>query len=681
MNKGGAFDNVTVRFWHGGKFKHVATGELIYIGGQGKTYEVDPDEFSYFDFIDLAKKCANYGVIEGLYYLLPGQGLLEGLRKVVDDGVVPEMVDLAVKYRTIEMYVLHEKLEPNYIISPEPLSIIQSDQQLPLLNANNPPKPKKLTPKRGPPAHVKPIAHPLDSSPKTNLATPSIPKVPCSTFTGTTNPKNPSPVSQLNLTQNTQNDVLDHNNDFLANYEWEDPRPESPIRYDDLIDYSSEDSEDSLYVPNSGSVDGDDGTDFDGDDDTDFDVEGDEETEAGGGEDHSDEETEAGGGEDHSDELQETDNSDEEYAVAKQRVRSCNSKLVQIAKQLEREACEGKLTSQKSVTKQPVATELSQPEGGYASDYYNSEDDIETPPDSGDELETGRRSSRGVLVGPETDFTSFEWKVGQRFATRDDFKAAVAKYAIMQGRDVFVSISNNRRRQELGVRCVEGCPFYLYSSWHSSKASFIVKRVDNVHQCHRNMKRNRQLKSTWVAKEMLEVFKARPHWPAKDIIEAIRRAYKMVVKKGFAYKVKYYAHKMLHGSMQDHYRKVGRYIEALKVSSPRSVLDLVVDTSKQTSPPIFQRLFTCFEGLRKGWLEGCRRVICVDAAFLKTFLGGQILSAVGRDANEQMFPIAWAAVEGENINSWEWFFKHLQSCLELGDGSGLAIISDEHQVI
>ncbi|KAL2894863.1 hypothetical protein RDABS01_010772 [Bienertia sinuspersici] len=492
MNKGGAFDNVTVRFWHGGKFKHVATGELIYIGGQGKTYKVDPDEFSYFDFIDLAKKCADYGVIEGLYYLLPRQGLLEGLRKVADDGVVPEMVELVVKYRTIEMYVLHEKLEPNYVISPEPLSITQSEQQLPLLNANNPPKPKKLTPKRGPPAHVKPIAHPLDNSPKTNLATPLIPKeVAYSTFTGTINPKNPSP--------------------------------------------------------------------------------GDEEIEAGGGEDHSDKEHFSG------DELQEADNNDEEYAVAKQRIRSCNSKLVQIAKQLEREACEGKLTSQKSFTKQPVATEPSQPEGGYASDYCNSEDDIETPLDSGDELETGRR---------------------------DDFKAAVAKYAIMQGRDVFVSISNNRRR---------------------------------------NMKRNKQLKSTWVSKEMLEVFKARPHWPAKDIIEAIRRAYKMVVKKGFAYKVKYYAHKMLHGSIQDHYWKVGRYIEALKVSSPR--------------------------------------VICVDVAFLKTSLGGQILSTIGRDANKKMFPIAWAAIEGENINSWEWFFKHLQSCLELGDGSGLAIISDEHQAI
>ncbi|XP_057251731.1 uncharacterized protein LOC104908513 [Beta vulgaris subsp. vulgaris] len=195
------------------------------------------------------------------------------------------------------------------------------------------------------------------------------------------------------------------------------------------------------------------------------------------------------------------------------------------------------------------------------------------------------------------------------------------------------------------------------------------------------MKKNRQLKATWVAKEMLEVFKARPHWPAKDIHETIKRAYKVLVKKSFAYKVKYHAHKLLHGSMQDHYLKLGIYIEAIKQTSPDTVLDLVVDTSKKSNPPTFQRLFTCYEGLAMGWKEGCRRIICIDAAFLKTFLGGQILSAVGRDANEQMFPIAWAAVEGENNSFWVWFITHLQTSLDLGDGTGLAIVSDEHLAI
>ncbi|XP_057246711.1 uncharacterized protein LOC130589463 [Beta vulgaris subsp. vulgaris] len=131
--------------------------------------------------------------------------------------------------------------------------------------------------------------------------------------------------------------------------------------------------------------------------------------------------------------------------------------------------------------------------------------------------------------------------------------------------------------------------------------------------------------------------------------------------------------------MHEHYKKVGGYLEALKASSPGTTLDLVTDPTHKKFPPIFQRLCTCFEGLQKGWRVGCRRVICVDGCFLKTFLRGQLLCAVGRDGNDQMYPIAWAIVESENNLSWEWFLLHLQKCLELGDGNGVAIISDEHQ--
>ena len=31
------------------------------------------------------------------------------------------------------------------------------------------------------------------------------------------------------------------------------------------------------------------------------------------------------------------------------------------------------------------------------------------------------------------------------------------------------------------------------------------------------------------------------------------------------------------------------------------------------------------------------------------------MSVVGKDGNNQMFPIAWPVVEGENQASWTWF--------------------------
>ncbi|XP_048489808.2 uncharacterized protein LOC125491764 [Beta vulgaris subsp. vulgaris] len=57
------------------------------------------------------------------------------------------------------------------------------------------------------------------------------------------------------------------------------------------------------------------------------------------------------------------------------------------------------------------------------------------------------------------------------------------------------------------------------------------------------------------------------------------------------------------------------------------------------------------------------------------------MAAVGRDANDQMYPVAWAIMEGENNSSWEWFLTQVREALSLGEGDGLTIVSDEHLVI
>ncbi|XP_074314199.1 uncharacterized protein LOC141649406 [Silene latifolia] len=154
-----------------------------------------------------------------------------------------------------------------------------------------------------------------------------------------------------------------------------------------------------------------------------------------------------------------------------------------------------------------------------------------------------------------------------------------------------------------------------------------------------------------------------------------------MIKKGFAYKVKYYAHKLLHGSMKEHYSKLGVICQDFEQEYPNSIFTLCTNPHVVGSEPVFQRLFVCFASLKQGWLEGCRKLLCIDACFLKTFLGGQLISATGRDANEQMYPLAWAVVEGENNESYPWFFQQLKTALREEDGEGWTIISDEHQSI
>lgn len=59
-------------------------------------------------------------------------------------------------------------------------------------------------------------------------------------------------------------------------------------------------------------------------------------------------------------------------------------------------------------------------------------------------------------------------------------------------------------------------------------------------------------------------------------------------------------------------------------------------------------------------------MIGLDGCFLKWELNGDLLSDVGRDAYNRMYPIAWAVVQGENKDTWGWFIKRLKVDLDLG---------------
>ncbi|PKH85073.1 hypothetical protein CRG98_049997, partial [Punica granatum] len=117
----------------------------------------------------------------------------------------------------------------------------------------------------------------------------------------------------------------------------------------------------------------------------------------------------------------------------------------------------------------------------------------------------------------------------------------------------------------------------------------------------------------------------------------------------------------------------------LKRVNRDSLFDMMVERNVPESAAIFKRFYVGFEGLKQGFLNGCRPVISLDGCFLKTHLGGQLLSAVGRDGNNQMFPIAWAVVEGENEDSWRWFLHRLTYDLGISDGFGWTMLSDQQK--
>src|SRR4051812_13244341 len=61
------------------------------------------------------------------------------------------------------------------------------------------------------------------------------------------------------------------------------------------------------------------------------------------------------------------------------------------------------------------------------------------------------------------------------------------------------------------------------------------------------------------------------------------------------------------------------------------------------------------------------KAIGLDGCFFKGVVKGELLCAIGRDANNQMYPLAWVVVEQETDGTWKWFVGLLIKDLDINN--------------
>ncbi|XP_022632844.1 uncharacterized protein LOC106752445 [Vigna radiata var. radiata] len=96
------------------------------------------------------------------------------------------------------------------------------------------------------------------------------------------------------------------------------------------------------------------------------------------------------------------------------------------------------------------------------------------------------------------------------------------------------------------------------------------------------------------------------------------------------------------GSFQKQFTRIYDYAHELLKSNPGSTVILKADS--ENGETIFQRFYVCLKACKNSFAS-CRPFIGLDGCFLKGKYKGEILTAVGRDPNKQMLPIAYAIVE------------------------------------
>ena len=65
---------------------------------------------------------------------------------------------------------------------------------------------------------------------------------------------------------------------------------------------------------------------------------------------------------------------------------------------------------------------------------------------------------------------------------------------------------------------------------------------------------------------------------------------------------------------------------------------------------------------------------------LEREIWGQILATTARDANDNIFPVAFAVVEQENKDSWVWFLQQFSDDIGDAEQLNLVFVTDRQKV-
>ncbi|XP_058223113.1 uncharacterized protein LOC131332829 [Rhododendron vialii] len=222
------------------------------------------------------------------------------------------------------------------------------------------------------------------------------------------------------------------------------------------------------------------------------------------------------------------------------------------------------------------------------------------------------------------------------FKTHSQFRDAVKEYAIKHGKHITFTKSD---REKVRAICKTGCPWDIYASYVHADAVYRVKTYNSERSC------TRSFDVPWKA------YRAR-----KKALEVVQ------------------------GKVAKQYGQLWGYMEEIKNSNPGTTIKIQVKpVAGFEAIAKFKRLYICWGALKRGFQMRCRPIIGLDDCHLKGPYGGILLTAVGIDANNQIYPFSYAVVEIEKYKTWHWFLELLGTDLNIQNTRTYTLMSDKQK--
>ena len=138
---------------------------------------------------------------------------------------------------------------------------------------------------------------------------------------------------------------------------------------------------------------------------------------------------------------------------------------------------------------------------------------------------------------------------------------------------------------------------------------------------------------------------------------------------------------LITGNKEAQYGLLRDYAEMILRTDVGSRVILQTEMENDNVEPKFKRMYIRYNAQKVGFLGGCKPFIGLDGCHLKGRFGRQLLSAIAKDGNDNIFPVAMVVVEQQNKDSWTWFLEQFTDDIGRPKELNLVFISDRQKVL
>ncbi|XP_023748156.1 uncharacterized protein LOC111896393 [Lactuca sativa] len=207
------------------------------------------------------------------------------------------------------------------------------------------------------------------------------------------------------------------------------------------------------------------------------------------------------------------------------------------------------------------------------------------------------------------------------------------------------------------------CPWMLHASRSSDASSWYIKTYEDKHTCM-NTRKVRAATTKFMSKQIMDQVESNPTILVKALQEQLQKKYGVGFSIHKVFRAKADAKKIVVGDYKKQYEVLRDYILELQSTNPDTTVKLELGDVSESN---------------LGFKACLRDFLGLDGAHMKGPYPGQILTAVGLDSNNGIYPLAYVIVKIENCESWNWFLECLGDDLDLHAMSNFTFVSDRQK--